>query len=230
MRLNEIHDNPGATKNRKRVGRGPGSGTGKTSGRGHKGQKSRAGAVINGFEGGQMPIHRRLPKRGFVNIFRKRYVEVNLGRIQTAIDAGKLDATKPVDLAALMASGIIGKPHDGVRILAKGEILAKNLEIHARGASKAAIAIIESGGGKIVIEAGKTNDAAKASDAGGDDAGKPAAEAKPDAGEAKAEDKTEDKAEAKADADADKGEEAGEAQAKADDKTNESKPDDGTKE
>ena len=151
MKLNAISDNPGATKNRKRVGRGIGSGTGKTSGSGHKGQKARSGVSINGFEGGQMPIHRRLPKRGFNNIFRKNYVEVNLGRLQTAIDAGKLDASKPVDIAALL--GVISKPRDGVRILAKGELKAKKVEIHAAGASKAAIAAVEAAGGKIVLPA-----------------------------------------------------------------------------
>jgi large subunit ribosomal protein L15 len=151
MKLNAISDNPGATKNRKRVGRGIGSGTGKTSGSGHKGQKARSGVSINGFEGGQMPIHRRLPKRGFTNIFRKRYVEVNLGRLQTAIDAGKLDASKPVDSAALLGAGVISKPRDGVRILAKGELTTKKIEIHAAGASKAAIAAVEASGGKIVL-------------------------------------------------------------------------------
>ena len=153
MKLNAISDNPGATKNRKRVGRGIGSGTGKTSGSGHKGQKARSGVSINGFEGGQMPIHRRLPKRGFNNIFRKNYVEVNLGRLQTAIDAGKLDASKPVDIAALLGAGVISKPRDGVRILAKGELKAKKVEIHAAGASKAAIAAVEAVGGKIVLPA-----------------------------------------------------------------------------
>tara|TARA_B100001093_G_scaffold444327_1_gene447299 strand:+ start:143 stop:613 length:471 start_codon:yes stop_codon:yes gene_type:complete len=153
MKLNAISDNPGATKNRKRVGRGIGSGTGKTSGSGHKGQKARSGVSINGFEGGQMPIHRRLPKRGFNNIFRKNYVEVNLGRLQTAIDAGKLDASKPVDIAALLGAGVISKPRDGVRILAKGELKAKKVEIHATGASKAAIAAVEAAGGKIVLPA-----------------------------------------------------------------------------
>ena len=153
MKLNAISDNPGATKNRKRVGRGIGSGTGKTSGSGHKGQKARSGVSINGFEGGQMPIHRRLPKRGFNNIFRKNYVEVNLGRLQTAIDAGKLDASKPVDIAALLGAGVISKPRDGVRILAKGELKAKKVEIHAVGASKAAIAAVEAAGGKIVLPA-----------------------------------------------------------------------------
>jgi large subunit ribosomal protein L15 len=151
MKLNAISDNPGATKNRKRVGRGIGSGTGKTSGSGHKGQKARSGVSINGFEGGQMPIHRRLPKRGFTNIFRKKYVEVNLGRLQTAIDAGKLDASKPVDSAALLGAGVISKPRDGVRILAKGELTTKKIEIHAAGASKAAIATVEASGGKIVL-------------------------------------------------------------------------------
>ena len=154
MKLNEISDNPGATKNRKRVGRGIGSGTGKTSGSGHKGQKARSGVSINGFEGGQMPIHRRLPKRGFTNIFRKQYVEVNLGRLQAAIDAGKLDAKKPVDSAALLGAGVISKPRDDVRILGKGELTAKKLEIHAAGASKVAIAAVEAGGGKIVLPAG----------------------------------------------------------------------------
>ena len=153
MKLNEVKDNPGATRNAKRVGRGVGSGTGKTSGSGHKGQKARSGVSINGFEGGQMPIHRRLPKRGFNNIFRKNYVEVNLGRLQTAIDAGKLDASKPVDIAALLGAGVISKPRDGVRILAKGELKAKKVEIHAAGASKAAIAAVEAAGGKIVLPA-----------------------------------------------------------------------------
>jgi len=154
MKLNEIRDNPGATKNRKRVGRGIGSGTGKTSGSGHKGQKARSGVSINGFEGGQMPIHRRLPKRGFTNIFRKQYVEVNLGRLQAAIDAGKLDVKKPVDSAALLGAGVISKPRKGVRILGKGELTAKKLEIHAAGASKAAIAAVEASGGEIVLPAG----------------------------------------------------------------------------
>ena len=153
MKLNLVKDNPGATKNAKRVGRGIGSGTGKTSGSGHKGQKARSGVSINGFEGGQMPIHRRLPKRGFNNVFRKNYVEVNLGRLQAAIDAGKLDASKPVDTVALLAAGVISKPRDGVRILAKGELTAKKVEIHAAGASKAAVAAVEKAGGKIVVPA-----------------------------------------------------------------------------
>ena len=153
MKLNEVKDNPGATKNRKRVGRGIGSGTGKTSGSGHKGQKARSGVSINGFEGGQMPIHRRLPKRGFTNIFRKKYVEVNLGRLQAAIDSGRLDAGKPVDAAALVGAGVISKARDGVRILGKGELTAKKIVIHVAGASKSATAAVEAAGGKIVTPA-----------------------------------------------------------------------------
>ena len=153
MKLNEVRDNSGATKNAKRVGRGVGSGTGKTSGSGHKGQKARSGVSINGFEGGQMPIHRRLPKRGFNNIFRKNYAEVNLGHLQDAVDAGKLDAKKPVDAAALVGAGVISKVRDGVRILAKGELTAKKVEIHAAGASKAATEAVEKMGGKIIVPA-----------------------------------------------------------------------------
>ncbi|MDC1383715.1 50S ribosomal protein L15 [Candidatus Puniceispirillum sp.] len=153
MKLNEVKDNLGATKNAKRVGRGVGSGTGKTSGSGHKGQKARSGVSINGFEGGQMPIHRRLPKRGFNNIFRKNYAEVNLGRLQVAIDAGKLDVTKEIDASALVSAGVISKTRDGIRILANGELTAKKVEIHAAGASKAAMLAVEKGGGKIVVPA-----------------------------------------------------------------------------
>jgi len=153
MKLNEVRDNAGATKNAKRVGRGIGSGTGKTSGSGHKGQKARSGVSIKGFEGGQMPIHRRLPKRGFNNIFRKNYVEVNLGSLQAAIDAGKLDGAKPVDVAAMMNAGLISKARDGVRILGNGELTVKKLEIHAAGASKSAVAAVEAAGGKIVFPA-----------------------------------------------------------------------------
>ena len=152
MKLNEIRENDGATRNRKRVGRGIGSGRGKTSGAGHKGQKDRSGVAIKGFEGGQMPIHRRLPKRGFNNIFRKDYVEVSLGRIQAAVDAGKLDSKKPVDAATLVAAGVISKARDGVRILGKGELKAK-VELHAAGASQTAIAAVEKAGGKIVLQA-----------------------------------------------------------------------------
>jgi len=150
MKLNEIRDNDGATKNAKRVGRGIGSGRGKTSGSGHKGQKARSGVSIKGFEGGQMPIHRRLPKRGFNNIFRKAYVEVNVGRIQSAVDAGKLDNAKPIDAAALVAAGVISKAKDGVRLLAKGELSAK-VDLHVAGASKAAAAIVEKAGGSVTV-------------------------------------------------------------------------------
>ena len=153
MKLNEVRDNLGATRNAKRVGRGVGSGTGKTSGSGHKGQKARSGVSINGFEGGQMPIHRRLPKRGFNNIFRKKYAVVNLGRLQDALDAGKLDAKKPVDAEALVGAGLISKARDGVRILAKGVLTTKKVEIHAAGASKAAAEAVEKMGGKIIVPA-----------------------------------------------------------------------------
>ena len=152
MKLNEIRENDGATRNSKRVGRGIGSGRGKTSGAGHKGQKARSGVAIKGFEGGQMPIHRRLPKRGFTNIFRKNYVEVNLGRIQSAVDAGKLDSKKPVDAAMLVEAGVISKARDGVRILGKGALKAK-VELHAAGASKSAVEAVEKAGGKIVLPA-----------------------------------------------------------------------------
>lgn len=150
MRLNEIRDNDGATKNAKRVGRGIGSGRGKTSGSGHKGQKARSGVAIKGFEGGQMPIHRRLPKRGFNNIFRKAYVEVNVGRIQSAVDAGKIDVAKPIDAAALVAAGVISKAKDGVRILGKGALSAK-VNLHVAGASKAAADIVEKAGGSVTV-------------------------------------------------------------------------------
>ena len=150
MRLNEIRDNDGATKNAKRVGRGIGSGRGKTSGSGHKGQKARSGVAIKGFEGGQMPIHRRLPKRGFNNIFRKAYVEVNVGRIQSAVDAGKIDVAKPIDTAALVAAGVISKAKDGVRILGKGALSAK-VNLHVAGASKAAADIVEKAGGSVTV-------------------------------------------------------------------------------
>ena len=150
MRLNEIRDNDGATKNAKRVGRGIGSGRGKTSGSGHKGQKARSGVAIKGFEGGQMPIHRRLPKRGFNDIFRKAYVEVNVGRIQSAVDAGKLDVAKPIDATALVAAGVISKAKDGVRILGKGALSAK-VNLHVAGASKAAANIVEKAGGSVTV-------------------------------------------------------------------------------
>jgi large subunit ribosomal protein L15 len=160
MKLNEIKDNEGALKSRKRVGRGIGSGTGKTGGRGVKGQKARSGVAINGFEGGQMPIYRRLPKRGFNNIFRADYVVVSLGRIQAAIDAKKLDGKKTVDAAALKAAGVIRREKDGVRILADGELKAK-LTIEVAGASKPAVEKIEKAGGSIKLLAAAAEAAAE---------------------------------------------------------------------
>ncbi len=150
MKLNEIKDNEGSTKNRKRVGRGIGSGSGKTGGRGVKGQKARSGVSINGFEGGQMPIYRRLPKRGFNNIFASDFVTVSVGRIQAAIDAKKLDPKATIDAAALKAAGVIRRPKDGVRVLSDGELSAK-VTIEAAGASKAAVEKIEKAGGSIKL-------------------------------------------------------------------------------
>ena len=151
MRLNEISDNEGARAPRKRVGRGIGSGTGKTAGRGHKGQKSRSGVSLLGFEGGQMPLYRRLPKGGFTNIFRKKYRIVNVGRLQQAVDAGKLDVEKTVTETALVEAGVIKSVQDGVRILAKGELSAK-LTIEVSGASKGAIAVVEKAGGSVAVK------------------------------------------------------------------------------
>jgi len=151
MRLNELRDNPGATREKKRRGRGAGSGLGKTGGRGIKGQKSRRGVAIKGFEGGQMPIHRRLPKRGFNNPFARQYAVTNLGKIQEWIDAGRLDASAVIDAAALLESGLIRRKLDGVRLLAKGELTAKGLTIEVAGASKSAIAAVEAAGGKITV-------------------------------------------------------------------------------
>jgi large subunit ribosomal protein L15 len=138
MRLNEIRDRDGAARAKKRLGRGIGSGLGKTAGRGTKGQKARAGVAIKGFEGGQMPLHRRLPKRGFNNIFAKKYNELNLGRIQKAVDSGRLDAKKPINIDALKAAGLIRRPKDGVRLLGHGELKSK-LAFEVTGASGSAI-------------------------------------------------------------------------------------------
>jgi large subunit ribosomal protein L15 len=150
MKLNEIADRPGARKARMRVGRGIGSGKGKTAGRGVKGQKARTGVAIKGFEGGQMPLHRRLPKRGFNNIFARDYNEVGLDRVQAAIDAGKLDGKAPVNAAALKAAGVIRREKDGVRLLANGELKAAvSFEVH--GASKTALAAIEKAGGQVKL-------------------------------------------------------------------------------
>lgn len=147
-KLNEIRDNEGATKGRMRVGRGPGSGKGKTAGRGVKGQKSRSGVSLLGFEGGQMPLYMRMPKRGFNNPFALKLAEVNLWRLQDAIDAGKLDASKPVDGAALVAAGVIRRELDGVRVLGEGELKAK-LDITVWSASASAAKAIEAAGGKL---------------------------------------------------------------------------------
>jgi len=152
MRLNELRDNDGSTKNRFRVGRGIGSGKGKTGGRGVKGQKSRSGVAIKGFEGGQMPLHMRLPKRGFNKPNRKAWAEINLGRIQKAIDAGQIDAKKPIDADVLRAAGLVRRELDGIRLLAKGELKTK-LEITVAGASKPAIEAVEKAGGKVNLPA-----------------------------------------------------------------------------
>jgi large subunit ribosomal protein L15 len=150
MKLNDIRDNPGSSKDRMRVGRGIGSGKGKQSGRGGKGQTARSGVRIKGFEGGQMPLHRRLPKRGFNAPFSTDYNEVNLGRLQQAVEAGKLDASQPVTLEALIAAGVCSKARDGVKILGNGELSAKlNLEVAA--ASKSAVAAIEKAGGSVKL-------------------------------------------------------------------------------
>ena len=164
-KLNDIRDNPGAHTKRMRVGRGIGSGKGKTSGRGQKGQTSRSGVSIAGFEGGQMPLHMRLPKRGFNNPFRKDYAEINLGTLQAAVDAGKLDAGSTIDGAALVAAGILTKSRDGVRLLGKGALTAK-LTLKVAGASKSAVEAVEKAGGSIELPAAKPapldKDAAKA--------------------------------------------------------------------
>ncbi len=150
MKLNDIRDNPGSSKDRMRVGRGIGSGKGKQAGRGGKGQTARSGVRIKGFEGGQMPLHRRLPKRGFNAPFSTDYNEVNLGRLQQAVEAGKLDAGKPVTLEALIEAGVCAKARDGVKILGNGELTAKlNLEVAA--ASKSAVSAIEKAGGSVKL-------------------------------------------------------------------------------
>jgi large subunit ribosomal protein L15 len=148
MKLNELHDNPGATKARKRVARGPGSGKGKTGGRGIKGQTSRSGVAINGYEGGQMPLHRRMPKRGFNHPDPKSFAVVNLGLLQKFVDAGKIDVNAPVTEDALVASGLVRRKRDGIRLLAKGALTAK-LDLTLTGASKAAVEAVEKAGGTV---------------------------------------------------------------------------------
>ena len=154
MKLNELHDNAGATKKRKRVARGPGSGTGKMAGRGIKGQKSRSGVAINGYEGGQMPLYMRLPKRGFNNINAKTHAVVNLGLLQKFIDAKKIDVKKPITEEVLVESGLVRRVKDGVRILAKGELTAK-VDLTVSGASKSAVAAVEKTGGKLTVTSAK---------------------------------------------------------------------------
>ena len=151
MKLNEIRDNKGARRKLMRVARGVGSGKGRTGGRGIKGQKSRTGVAVNGFEGGQMPVYRRAPKRGFNNIFRPVFAEINLGRIQQAIDAKVLAADKEIDAVALMEAGLVKKMCDGVKLLGNGEFSAK-VTIRVVGATKSALAAVEKAGGQVVVE------------------------------------------------------------------------------
>lgn len=156
MRLNEIKDNDGASHSKKRVGRGPGSGTGKTAARGVKGQKSRSGVAIKGFEGGQMPIHRRLPKRGFNNPFAKDFNEVNLGRVQEAIDKGKLDAANTITVQSLIEAGVVRRAKDGVRLLGNGELKSK-ATFEVAGASAGAVKAVEAAGGSVTVIATKNS-------------------------------------------------------------------------
>ena len=205
MKLNQIADNPGARKNRMRIGRGIGSGMGKTGGRGGKGQTARSGVRIKGFEGGQMPLHRRLPKRGFRNTsFAVKLNETNLGKLQAAIDAGRIDAKNPVDIAAMVKGGLMRRAKGGVKLLGGGELKSK-VDIAVHGASKSAVAAVEKAGGTVKILApvkqadaeprGKNKrmalDAAKDGGKGGDKGGN-----KPKGGKAKAEAAEAPKAEA----------------------------------
>lgn len=150
MKLNEIRDNEGARKGRMRICRGIGSGKGKTGGRGGKGQTARTGVAINGFEGGQMPIYRRLPKRGFNNIFANKYVEINLGRLQAAIDKGVVDASKEINAEVLVAAGVLKQSYDGIRLLGNGELTAK-VTVKVAGSTEAAKAAVEKVGGQVII-------------------------------------------------------------------------------
>ena len=152
MKLNELRDNPGAAKKRMRIGRGPGSGKGKTAGRGIKGQKSRSGVAINAYEGGQMPLYQRLPKRGFNKPNRKKFAIVNVGLIEKFVEAGKIDASAEITEDALVASGLVRRKLDGIRVLAKGEVTSK-LTISVTGASKAAIDAVEKAGGSLIVAA-----------------------------------------------------------------------------
>ncbi|OWJ74719.1 50S ribosomal protein L15 [Haematobacter genomosp. 1] len=150
MKLNELRDNEGAARKKKRVARGPGSGKGKTAGRGIKGQKSRSGVALNGYEGGQMPLYRRLPKRGFTKPNAKSYAVVNLGLIQKFVDAGKLDAAQPITEDVLVTSGLVRRKLDGIRVLAKGDVTAK-LALEVSGASQSAIEAVEKAGGSLKV-------------------------------------------------------------------------------
>jgi len=155
MRLNELKDKPGARRDAKRLGRGRGSGKGKTAGQGHKGQKARSGVALGPFEGGQTPLYRQVPKRGFRVPFPKAYDELNLGRLQEAIDAGKVDPAQRLDEAALRAAGLAGKAKDGVRLLGKGE-LKSAVTLEVAGASKGAVAAVEKAGGSVSVTGPKT--------------------------------------------------------------------------
>jgi large subunit ribosomal protein L15 len=171
MKLNELAPVAGARHARKRLGRGVGSGTGKTAGRGHKGQRARSGTATRTFEGGQMPIYRRLPKRGFKNPFRTEFAPINLDRLQAAVDSGRIDPAKTVDLAALRAAGLVNKQLAGVRLLARGELSAA-LTLEIDSASKAAIAAVEKAGGKLILERPREAPADEAAKTGGEvDAG-----------------------------------------------------------
>ena len=161
MKLNQLSDNAGSRKSRMRVGRGIGSTKGKTAGRGGKGQTARTGVRIKGFEGGQMPLHMRMPKRGFNNIFRLDLVEVNIGRLQTAIDAGKLATGEKIDGAALVKAGVLRRARDGVRLLGNGELKAK-IQIEVAGASKSVIAAVEKAGGQVIVNKPAVEEPAKA--------------------------------------------------------------------
>jgi large subunit ribosomal protein L15 len=152
MRLNQLSDNAGARKGRMRIGRGIGSGKGKTGGRGGKGQTARTGVHIKGFEGGQMPLHMRMPKRGFNNIFRREFAVVNLEQVQAAIDSGRLDSGQTINAEALRKAGVVRQPRDGVRLLGMGQLKAA-VTIEVAGASKSAIAAVEKAGGKVVLPA-----------------------------------------------------------------------------
>ena len=157
MKLNELHDNPGASKARKRIGRGPGSGIGKTGGRGLKGQKSRSGVALKGFEGGQMPLYRRLPKRGFTKPNRKAFAVINLGQLQSFVDAGKIDGSSEISEDVLVESGLVRRKRDGVRLLGKGEV-TEALRLSLSGASKSAVEAVEKAGGTVTLPTGTPAD------------------------------------------------------------------------